>query len=118
MSAPSQTTKHKFSLLQLAEELGKVFRTCQLMGLSLYEPVHAALDFLIERVGGGTSDASKPVAVCGEIAGDPQHVERLLRLGIRELYMPLAPARGPPRHRQHHAGLSLAAAVRTRLAAT
>jgi phosphotransferase system enzyme I (PtsI) len=54
---------------------------------NLYEPAHAALDFLIERVVRAANAAGKPVAVCGEIAGDPPHVERLLRLGIRELSM-------------------------------
>lgn len=40
MSASSQSTKRKFSLLQLAEELGNVSRACQLMGYhrdSFYE---------------------------------------------------------------------------------
>lgn len=40
MSASSQTTKRKFSLLQLAEELGNVSKACQLMGYhrdSFYE---------------------------------------------------------------------------------
>jgi hypothetical protein len=32
MSAASQRTKRKLSLLQLAEELGNVSKACQLMG--------------------------------------------------------------------------------------
>ena len=40
MSTPSQSTKRKLSLLQLAEELGNVSKACQLMGYhrdSFYE---------------------------------------------------------------------------------
>ena len=53
MSASSQRTKRKLSLLQLAEELGNVSKACQLMGYhrdSFYEikrafqPVYNRLD--------------------------------------------------------------------------
>lgn len=54
---------------------------------NLYESTHPALDFLIERVATAARLAGKPAAVCGEIAGDPLYVERLLSLGIRELSM-------------------------------
>lgn len=54
---------------------------------NLYEADHAALSFLIERVAAAGAAAGKPVAVCGEMAGDPPMVERLLRLGVRELSM-------------------------------
>lgn len=54
---------------------------------NLYEADHPALAFLIERVAAAGHSAGKPVAVCGEMAGDPPMVERLLRLGIRELSM-------------------------------
>ncbi len=50
MSASSQRTKHKLSLLQLAEELGNVSKACQLMGHhrdSFYE--------IKRRSGGGDS---------------------------------------------------------------
>lgn len=53
----------------------------------LYDPAHPALAFLIERVVVAARGAGKPVAVCGEIAGDPLYIERLLRLGVRELSM-------------------------------
>ena len=54
---------------------------------SVYDPAHPALAFLIERVVVAARGADTPVTVCGEMAGDPPHVERLLRLGIRELSM-------------------------------
>ncbi len=44
MTASEQITKRKFSLLQLAEELGNVSKACQLMGYhrdSFYEIKHA-----------------------------------------------------------------------------
>lgn len=53
----------------------------------LYDPGHPALAFLIERVAVAARGAGKPVAVCGEMAGDPEFTGHLLRLGIRELSM-------------------------------
>ena len=53
----------------------------------LYDPAHPALAFLIQRVVQASLIAGKPVAVCGEMAGDAAHVEHLLKLGIRELSM-------------------------------
>ena len=48
---------------------------------------------LIERTAQAAADAGKPVAVCGEVAGDPAAIPLLLGLGITELSM--APARIP-----------------------
>jgi phosphotransferase system enzyme I (PtsI) len=53
----------------------------------LYDPGHPALSFLIERVVTAARNAGKQVAVCGEIAGDPLYIERLLQLGVRDLSM-------------------------------
>ena len=53
----------------------------------LYDPAHPALAFLIERVVVAARGAGKQVAVCGEMAGDPLYIERLLRLGVRALSM-------------------------------
>lgn len=53
----------------------------------LYDPAHPALAFLIERVVAATQAAGKTVTVCGEMAADALYIERLLRLGLRELSM-------------------------------
>lgn len=53
----------------------------------LYDPAHPALAFLIERVVQAARVANRPLAICGEMAGDPVHIERLLHLGVRELSM-------------------------------
>lgn len=53
----------------------------------LYDHAHPALDFLIRRVLDAAAAVGKPVAVCGEMAGDTVYAERLVRLGVRELSM-------------------------------
>ncbi len=53
----------------------------------LYDPAHPALAFLIERVVVAAGRSGRRVAVCGEMAGDPLYIERLLQLGVRELSM-------------------------------
>jgi len=59
----------------------------------LGDALHPAVLRLIERTARAAADAGKPVAVCGEVAGDPAAIPLLLGLGITELSM--APARIP-----------------------
>jgi phosphoenolpyruvate-protein phosphotransferase (PTS system enzyme I) len=60
----------------------------------LYEPTHPAVLRTIKAVVDGAHQRSLPVAVCGEMAGDPVYAPLLLGLGVDELSMspPLLPA--------------------------
>ena len=60
---------------------------------ALGDALHPAVLRLIERTARAGAEAGKPVAVCGEVAGDPAAIPLLLGLGITELSM--APARIP-----------------------
>jgi len=51
---------------------------------SLVDPMHPAVLRLIEATCAGAGERVT-VAVCGELASDPQAVPTLLRLGVREL---------------------------------
>jgi len=51
----------------------------------LYDPLHPAVLHLIAHVIQTASRAGTPVAVCGEMAGDPAMVPLLLGLGVDEL---------------------------------
>jgi phosphotransferase system enzyme I (PtsI) len=53
----------------------------------LYEPTHPAVVRLIKRIVDDAHAAHIPVAVCGEMAGDPMFSPLLLGLGIDELSM-------------------------------
>ncbi len=53
----------------------------------LYEPLHPANLRMIRRITQAARHAGIPVAMCGEMAGDPLHVWILLALGIGELSM-------------------------------
>ena len=53
----------------------------------LFRPHHPAVLRLIARVAEAARVAGKPVAVCGEMAGDPIFFMLLLGLGIREFSM-------------------------------
>lgn len=53
----------------------------------LYDPLHPAVLRLIAMVIQAGAAAGKPVAMCGEMAGDPRFTRLLLGLGLRELSM-------------------------------
>lgn len=59
-------------------------RNNELLG-ELYTPLHPAVLRLIRNVIRQAKARGKPVAVCGEIAGDPRFVPMLLALGLEEL---------------------------------
>ena len=53
----------------------------------LYDPLHPAVLKLIAMAIAGATRARVPIAVCGEMAGDPQLTRLLLGLGLRNLSM-------------------------------
>jgi phosphotransferase system enzyme I (PtsI) len=53
----------------------------------LYDPLHPAVLRLIRLIIDAGRRARKPVAMCGEMAGDPRFTRLLLGLGLRELSM-------------------------------
>ncbi len=55
--------------------------------IGLYENIHPAMVFLLERIAAAAVKAGKSVTVCGEMAGDPRQSGLLLRAGIRDLSM-------------------------------
>jgi phosphoenolpyruvate-protein phosphotransferase (PTS system enzyme I) len=66
-----------------------------------YVPDHPALLTLLEQVAAVAKDLGKPLAVCGEIAGDPAHLPRLLAAGIRSVSVSarmIPSVRGMARH--------------------
>jgi len=75
----------------------------------LYQPLHPAVLRLIQFATDAALRARLPVAVCGEIAGDPRYSALLLGLGVRELSM--VPA-SIPLVKQRIRSLSLQAASR------
>jgi phosphotransferase system enzyme I (PtsI) len=50
----------------------------------LYDPLHPAVLRLIRNIIEAGEKANKPVAMCGEMAGDPRYVRLLLGMGLRE----------------------------------
>jgi phosphotransferase system enzyme I (PtsI) len=53
----------------------------------LYEPLHPAVLRTLSGIARAAAAADRPVAVCGEMAGDPLHAVLLVGLGFRELSM-------------------------------
>jgi phosphotransferase system enzyme I (PtsI) len=53
----------------------------------LYDPLHPAVLQLIARTIQEANRAGVPVAVCGEMAGDPAMTRLLLGMGLREFSM-------------------------------
>jgi phosphoenolpyruvate-protein kinase (PTS system EI component) len=69
---------------------------------ALYRPLHPAVLRMIAMVVEAGAAAGKPVAVCGELAGDPLGAAVLIGLGIRDLSAtPVA----IPRVKDHLCGL-------------
>jgi phosphotransferase system enzyme I (PtsI) len=58
-----------------------------------YDAFDPAVQRLIAMVAEASHAAGKPVAVCGELAGDPEAIPTLIALGIHELSM--TPSRIP-----------------------
>jgi phosphotransferase system enzyme I (PtsI) len=75
----------------------------------LYNPLHPAVLRLIQFATEAALRARIPIAVCGEMAGDPRFTALLLGLGIRDLSMS---APNIPRVKRRIRGLDLVAATR------
>lgn len=54
---------------------------------ALYDPMHPAVLRLIARTIAAARRARRPVAVCGEMAGDPVATAVLIGMGLREFSM-------------------------------
>lgn len=53
----------------------------------LYDPLHPAVLMLIKGVIDAADQGGKPIAMCGEMAGDPDYIPLLIGLGLHELSM-------------------------------
>ena len=53
----------------------------------LYDPLHPAVIQLLQRVIDAGRAADIPVSMCGEMAGDPEHVALLAGMGLRQFSM-------------------------------
>jgi phosphoenolpyruvate-protein phosphotransferase (PTS system enzyme I) len=54
---------------------------------SLYDPLHPAVLYLIASTIRAADKAGIPVAVCGEMAGEPSMTRLLLGMGLRQFSM-------------------------------
>ena len=54
---------------------------------TLYQPLHPAVLRLVRRVIEAGQRANKPVALCGEMAGNPQYIPLLVGMGLLDLSM-------------------------------
>ena len=54
---------------------------------ALYQPLDPAVLRLIRGVSEAAGAAGKPVAVCGEMAGDPRYIPLLVGIGLKDLSM-------------------------------
>jgi phosphotransferase system enzyme I (PtsI) len=53
----------------------------------LYDPMNPAVVELVRRVADHGRARGRPVSLCGDLAGDPEHTHALLQYGLRELSM-------------------------------
>jgi phosphotransferase system enzyme I (PtsI) len=53
----------------------------------MYQPLHPAVLRMVREVVQAGDQAGIPVAMCGEMAGDPLYIPVLLGLGVKELSM-------------------------------
>ena len=53
----------------------------------LYDPLHPAILLLIKGIIDAADRSSTPLAMCGEMAGDPSYIPLLIGLGLNELSM-------------------------------
>jgi phosphotransferase system enzyme I (PtsI) len=53
----------------------------------MYQPLHPAVMHMVHQVVAAGREAGIPVAMCGEMAGDPLNIPILLGLGVDELSM-------------------------------
>ena len=53
----------------------------------LYDPLHPAILLLIKGIIDATDRSGTPLAMCGEMAGDPSYIPLLIGLGLNELSM-------------------------------
>ncbi len=47
-----------------------------------YDPERPVLWSLLEKIAKAAADAGKPLSICGELAGEPKFIRRLLEMGI------------------------------------
>lgn len=87
MMAPELAEKARFFSVgtnDLTQYTLAVDREAQ--GMELYaDPLHEAVMRMISRATEAAHEKGIPVAVCGELGGNPQAMERLIRIGVDEL---------------------------------
>jgi len=65
---------------------------------ALHDCGHPAVITLIEQVVEAGASLGIPVSLCGDMAGDPNHLDSLLRTGLRQLSVPPAMLGATKRH--------------------